>query len=57
MSRQQPLFCFDPKKLPKKSPYGNKCGSCGKPVKVTATTMKCDLWHWHPQCWKKFLRG
>jgi hypothetical protein len=51
--KTRPDFYF--KKLPKKSPFGNKCGKCGKPVRIGKHTMKCDGWHWHPACWKEFL--
>lgn len=36
---------------------GYDCGNCGKPVEPTAVSLKADGWHWHPQCWKRFLGG
>ena len=41
-----------------KKQYGfNPCGLCGMKVKVTRTSLKCDGWHWHSDCWGAFLKG
>lgn len=34
---------------------GFDCGDCGKPVVPRYASKKCDGWHWHRECWDRFL--
>ena len=34
---------------------GFDCGYCGKTVEPRYASKKCDGWHWHVDCWKRFL--
>lgn len=44
-----------PKKDRTKGVRGFDCGMCGKTVKPYPCSKKMDGWHWHKQCWIKFL--
>ena len=33
----------------------NRCGMCGKEVRVSKHSRKWDGWHWHTACWRSFL--
>lgn len=32
-----------------------RCGLCGRAVKPYRFSRKCDGWHWHRACWRRFL--
>lgn len=36
---------------------GHTCGSCGKPIRPSKHSLKCDGWHWHRECWRRFVGG
>lgn len=34
---------------------GFDCGDCGEPVTPRYKSKKADGWHWHKNCWERFL--
>lgn len=34
---------------------GFDCGDCGRPVEPRYASKKMDGWHWHRECWNRFL--